>query len=58
MYDLTTQQVPVATGLGLNTFEQIDIISQHFPSKHHQRFQSIYNKSTGVCVTLDALKPI
>ena len=44
MYDLTTQQVPVATGQGFNSFEQIGIISPQFLSNHHQRFQSIYCK--------------
>ena len=44
IYDLTTQQVQVATGYGFNTSEQIDIISPHFPSNHHQRLRSIYNR--------------
>ena len=35
---------PGSNKIGLHTFEQIDIIPPHFPSNHHESFQSIYNK--------------
>ena len=40
-----------------DTFEQIDIIPLHFPSNHHQSFQSIYNQNYK-CMILGVLKPI